>query len=327
MEKTKTIILKGNKRIRFKNINSEVWEHPADRLALKTLRKVKGMDELIKFFMGSTTERSLNLIHLASSVRVSERQFSKIYQLHLEACGILDMEKIPELYVSQNPLFNAGAIGVNKPFIVLNSSLLDAFNKEEILTVIGHELAHIKSGHVLYKTLLSILLNLSTLFITIPLSGLILSGIIAALKEWNRKSELSCDRAGLLTVQDPEIPVQLLMKMAGGGQIKQMDLSAFIEQAEEYNQSDSFSDNIHKILNALGHDHPFHVLRVLELISWVRSGEYDNILRGFYKAKEEKQNIKDDFEQVKTKYKTDFEDTIKPIKDMVKKFMTKKEEK
>ena len=311
-------VQKKASRIRFKNIQAYAWEHPADRIALNALRKLKGMDDLIKFFMGGTIERSLYLINLGSSLRVTDQQFKKVYKLHLEACEILDLEQIPQLFVSQNPIFNAGAIGANKPFITLNSALIDAFNDHELLTVIGHELAHIKSGHVLYKTLMIVLLKLSTLLVNIPLTGLVLKSLTLGLMEWNRKSELSCDRAGLLTVQDPDVPIHLLMKMAGGSQVKQMNLGSFIEQAEEYNHSDSMSDNVHKILNTINQSHPFHVLRVSELLKWIQSGGYDNILRGNYNTSSQKQTFKDDFKDVKSSYWEDIQDNLKPIKDMFK---------
>ena len=299
-------------RVYLKGINPEVWEHPADRIALKAVKQVKGLDQAIQFFFGATTEKSIHLITLASALRVSKKQFSRILDLHVEACKILDMDSVPELYISQNPFLNAGAIGIKKPFITLNSSLVETLNDSELLYVIGHELSHIKSGHVLYKTLLRIVMSISSIMINIPLSGLILIGIIAALKEWDRKSELSADRAALLTVQDPEVGTHVLMKMAGGNFISEMNLGEFIKQAEEYNKSESISDSIYKFLNTLGESHPFHVVRVLEQINWVRSGNYENIIKGFYKKMEK--DFSEDFKQAADSYKDEIEDSLKPLK-------------
>ena len=69
--------------------------------------------------------------------------------------------------------------------------------------MIGHELGHAMSGHAVYKTLLLRLLSMSGLLSAIPMGGLSIRMIIAALMEWSRKSELSADRAGLLATQDP----------------------------------------------------------------------------------------------------------------------------
>ena len=42
------------------------------------------------------------------------------------------------------------------------------------------------------------------------------------------------------------------------------------------------ADQVFKILNLMGATHPFFVLRVSELRSWIESGDYDRILRGEY---------------------------------------------
>jgi len=276
--------ISDNKKVRmyFEGIQPAVWEHPADRLALRSLKQLPGFDVVMKAFFSNTTERSLRLMALGSAVRCSEKQFSKVYSLLLEACKVLDIEKVPEIYVAQNPFLNAGAIGMENPFITLNSAMVDSLDDEELVGVIGHELAHIASGHVLYKSLLVLLVNVSTWAMNIPLTSLAISSIIAALREWDRKSELSADRAGLLVTQDPEKSIHLLMKMAGGSNLDKMDLSEFIKQAEEYERMDSLVDTAHKFMNTVWLTHPFPVIRAVELIKWVQRGDYDAIMRGYY---------------------------------------------
>ena len=107
-------------------------------------------------------------------------------RLHHEACAIFGIEEAPELFVSQTPFLNAQAIGVDKPFIVLNSALVESLNEEELLAVIGHELGHCLSGHVLYKTLLQLILKFSVVAFSAPMAGAALLPIIIALREWDR---------------------------------------------------------------------------------------------------------------------------------------------
>ena len=97
-------------RRRFPNINSRTWEHPADRAALSALQKIPGVDALLQRLLGATSEKSFRLIYLASSVRVSDRQFPHIHGLLTEACHILDASYVPELYISHNPFFKASKI-------------------------------------------------------------------------------------------------------------------------------------------------------------------------------------------------------------------------
>lgn len=295
----------------FKGIHPCAWQHPADSVALKMVKKVPGLDIALKTFLGGTSERSLRLMALASSVRVTDKQFPRLNQLLDEACMILDVENKPELFVAQNPFLNAGAVGVDHPFITLNSSIVESTTDEELLGIIGHELGHILSGHVLYKTLLQLMIRFSTMVMSIPLSGVAIYGIIAALLEWDRKSELTADRAELLVVQDPEVAVSMHMKLAGGKNTKEMNLGEFIKQAEEYESKSSMVDNFYKVSNLLWQSHPFGVLRVNELIKWVQSGEYETILRGNYPTEETE--FKEAADKATDEYAQSFRDTVKPV--------------
>ncbi|MBN1411537.1 MAG: M48 family metallopeptidase [Spirochaetales bacterium] len=305
-----------NKQKKILNeINPRSWEHPADRAALSALKQIPGLDVLLQKFLGILTDRSLRLIALASSVRISERQYPKIWSLHMEACSILDVKQIPELYISQNPIMNAGAIGVEKPFIMLNSSIVEKLSQEEILSVIGHEVGHCISGHALYRTLLVVLLQASISLLNIPIAGIAIYAIVAALNEWSRKSELSADRAGLLVVQDPQFCYNTFMKLSGGTDVSQLDINEFFKQAQEYEKSSDIVDSVHKLLNLMGQSHPFPVLRLTELKTWVDSGQYQKILDGNYERKtgHSKEDVGKDFENAANQYKEDMSKAEDPL--------------
>jgi len=103
--------------------------------------------------------------------------------------------------------------------------------------------------------------------------------------EWDRKSELSADRAGLLCAQDTEAAYRSLMRIAGGRFEGQLNLDAFIKQAEEYEAAGDTRDAVLKVLNLIGRSHPFPVLRLAHLKKWVESGEYEAMLNGSYKTR------------------------------------------
>lgn len=302
-------------KIHLPNISSRSWEHPADRAALVALRKVPGLDQVLQKVVGITTEKSLRLITLASAVRVSDSQFPKLKRLHHEACAILGVENAPELYVSQNPFLNARAIGVEHPFIVLDSSLVERLSEEELLAVIGHELGHCLSGHVLYKTLLALLVKLSAIAFSLPLGGASLMAVIIALREWDRKSELSSDRAGLLVAQDPMTCYGLEMKLAGGSNLSEMDINEFFLQAQEYERAGTVVDSVHKLLNLMGQSHPFPVLRLAELKTWVDSGTYGSILSGAYlrRDQEHEEDVMKNFRAAGSTYRDDLRGSADPL--------------
>jgi Zn-dependent protease with chaperone function len=185
-----------------------------------------------------------------------------------------------DLFISQTPIVNAGAYGMDRPFIILNSGTVSLLEDDELAYVLGHELGHILSDHVLYRTMTVLLLQLAQM--GFPIVGLAARAVLVGLLEWNRKSELSSDRAGLLSVQDPEIAMRAMLKMAGGGTREETNLQEFIQQAEEYRTTGDMADQVYKILNLVGSTHPFWVLRLSETRQWIESGEYDRILRGEY---------------------------------------------
>ena len=301
----------------FKDISPRAWEHPADRAALNALKQLPFLDDIIKRIIGLTNEKAYRLIALASSVRVTEKQFPKIYKMNREAAEILDINPVPEIYVSQNPFLNASAVGADTPFVMLHSSMLKTLDDTELLAVVGHELGHIKSGHVLYKNLLAFLLRLSSVLLQgIPQAVLI--PIILALSEWDRKSELSADRAGLLVIQELNPSIKVLMKLAGGDDIGQMNIEEFFKQAEEYEAGGDLLDSVYKILNLVFQSHPFPVLRVKELKVWHSSGAYQDIVDGKYeRANGEKVDPLADIKSANESYKEEMKNSKDPLTKMM----------
>lgn len=268
-------------RVTLTDISSRAWEHPADRGALVALRKLKGFDTVLKALSGLFNERAVRLVFLGSAIRVDERQFATLHRLLGEAAQILDVPTLPEMYVASNPIPNATTIGMNKPFIVLNSGLVDLLDEEEMRFVIGHELGHAVSGHAVYQTLLQRMIQLSGVLNSIPGGGLGARAIMAALHEWSRKAELSADRAGLLATQDPATAFRVHMQLASGGHLEDLDATSFFAQGAEYDDAD-LRDSVIKLLLIEAQSHPFAVVRATELRRWVDSGEYTRFLAGDY---------------------------------------------
>jgi Zn-dependent protease with chaperone function len=261
-------------------ISPSSWEHPADKAALSVLKRIAGLDELVKMFVGGTTERAIRLLHIAGSVKVTENQFTRVKNVLDRVIDILDWPSPPAVFVANSPFFNGGVYGVREPFIVLNSSLLRALDDDELYCVIAHEVGHIISGHALYKTVLWMLVNFS--LNALPVAGLLAKPLLIALREWDRKSELTADRAALLALQSERENYNVLMKMAGGEDLSQMNLNDFFLQAYEYDSQKTLLDSVYKLLNTVGESHPFPVIRLQELSSWAASGQYKAILDGAY---------------------------------------------
>lgn len=307
-------------RTRLPGISTRAWEHPADRTALVTLRSLAGFDTVLRTISGLLRERRHRLLYLATAVRVDERQFRSLHQLRQDCAEILDAPSIPEMFVLQDPQPNAYTIGMDRPFIVLTTGLIELMDPEELRFVVGHELGHALSGHAVYYTMLMHLMRVSANLGWMPVGGWALRAIVAALMEWSRKSELSGDRAGLLCGQDVEASVRVHMKTAGGALVREMNLGAFLAQADDYERSGDLRDGVLKLLNLELQTHPFSVLRASELRRWIHSGEYERVLAGQYPRREQDADVRisEEIKQAARTYRQNFDQSEDPLITMVR---------
>ncbi len=314
---TETDVQQSAPRVRFPGISPRAYEHPADKGAMATLRAVPGISDVLKTLNSLWNERTERLLAVASFVRVSETQYPVINRIHKEACEVLDLPKVPKLYVARSAEANAYTIGIDEPFIVLTSGLVEALDPEALRFVIGHELGHVLSGHAVLLTLLRRLLNLQRNIQWVPLGALGLRAVIAALYEWRRKAELSCDRAGLLVCQDPSASLRAHMYLAGATDLTQIDIPSFLEQAKEYEEVEDVRDSIIKLLETEDRPHPFAVVRASQLQRWAATDEYRAILSGDYKRRDaqdpEANPLKEDFAEAGKSYKESFTNSTDPL--------------
>jgi Zn-dependent protease with chaperone function len=302
-------------RVKLTDISSRAWEHPADKGALTALRQLRGFDYILRKLAALWNERALRLIYLGTAVRVDHRQFPRVYQLYTQAADTLDVHELPLLYVYSDPRPQSMALGLDRPFIIVNSGMLDMMDDDELRFVLGHELGHVLSGHALYTTMLMQLLRVSNALAWLPLGALGLRAVIAALYEWSRKAELSSDRAGLLATQDPPAALRAHMKLASGGKLEDLDIAAFRAQGEEYLRPPDVRDSVLKLLLLENATHPFAVVRAAELQRWIDGGGYTQVLRGEYPRRSDDENasMRADAAEAADHYRDAFEHSQDPL--------------
>ncbi len=274
---------------RLTNISSKAYEHPADRAATAALGSIPMLDYVVRKLIELGYERALRQTYLGASVRLGPDQLPRIWEAYKRALTALDMPEEYDLYLTQQPLANAATIGAGKPIIILNSATVELLDERGIEAVLGHELGHILSDHVVYRTALMIIIRLGTSAVRLPIPGanLPLLAVRYALLEWARAAELSCDRAAALTTRDPRVVCSMLMAMTGGAAASELNLDAFERQAMDYTEGGGGLDRLQRMLSDLQLDHGMPVKRVHELMAWVRSGEYDRIVGGEYPRRDE----------------------------------------
>jgi hypothetical protein len=179
----------------------------------------------------------------------------------------------------------------------------------------------LRSGHAVYRTMMVILARLSMNLAWLPVGAIVLRGVIVALQEWWRKAELSGDRAGLLAGQDPAAALRAHMKLAGGGDLAEIDTAAFLEQASEYESTGDLRDSLLKLQMLLGLTHPLPVARAAALREWIDSGAYARILSGDYPRRDNDKDasIRQDAKEAAESYRDSFRRSQDPLVGLLRK--------
>jgi Zn-dependent protease with chaperone function len=170
----------------------------------------------------------LFFVHLAfithlrgSAVRLGARQFPALYQRVVELGQRAGLEPTPEVYLLESGgSLNALATRFfRRRMVVLFSDLLEACGEDQAARdmVIGHELGHLKAGHLDWHLAL--------------LPGTLVPFLGAA---YSRAREHTCDRWGAALCGDPQGAVRGLAILAAGGTYgRQLDLAAFAAQERD----------------------------------------------------------------------------------------------
>lgn len=274
-----TEVEEGKKRRKLRmltGLSIDEFRHPLDLRATEALKQVPGLDKVLAKILEVGLERMFYVDNIASNLRVTPKMFPRLHRSLTWATKILDVPE-PELYVTTDPRPNAWTYGHTRPFITLTTGLIDMMTDEELFFVIGHEVGHIKGGHVLYGTMARNIAAIVALLgeLTLGIGSLLGRGLVFALLEWYRCAELTCDRAALLCVQDLEPARSAFMKLAGGTTrlAGEIDREEFLRQVREYEDIDrSTLDRAYKLLLTLPRTHPFAMQRAKELEVWHESG-------------------------------------------------------
>jgi Zn-dependent protease with chaperone function len=270
---------------RLEGISPKAYEHPADRAATAALGSVPMLDVVVRKLVEFGYERALRQAVLGDAVQIGDRQLPGTWAQYRRAQHVLDMPADYRLFVGSLGPFglNAFTAGSKDPLIMLGGDLVATLDEDEQRVVIAHELGHILSDHVLYRTALIILTAMLAGQGRLPFPiGLPVRALVLVLLEWFRAAELSSDRAAVLAVRDPQLTCRTLMTISAGIPSSRLDLDAFLTQAKDYSDWTDPHDRTRRFFLELRRGHPLAVRRVAEIMRWVQEGDYDRIIGGDY---------------------------------------------
>ncbi len=194
---------------------------------------------------------------IGSSVLIHEAQNPEIFAIVKRQCAALGIP-LPLVFVRQDPLVPAAAIGFGEPYsLVLSSDYLEDLREDELSFVIGRQLGHIAAGHVRYQSLLSVNGNENAL-------------VSLIFGPWLRRCELTCDKVGLICCGSLDAASRAIAILALRGFGRQVDLRSFATQ-----QASIGDDTVLKWGEWLGSE-PYATRRIADLTAYAASAQYQH---------------------------------------------------
>lgn len=253
--------------------------HPEDKAALDNLRAIPLFPQCVKAFVKFMPEQMLYGLNMAQKIRLGPEQLPEIYNYLPPICSTLNIPE-PEFYLEMNPFPNAYTFGDTKIFLTVTSGLLEYLEEDEIIAVIAHECGHIACHHVLYHTMATMLIKYGTQIFG-PLAAAA-TPVKLALLYWQRRSELSADRASAFAMGGPNSVVETMVRLAGGPRsiTEKVNIDLYIKQAEAFDKliESSLWDKVLQGYAVMNQSHPFLAVRTREIVKWCQTDHFRRIL-------------------------------------------------
>jgi len=111
---------------------------------------------LLGYFQGDSL-----LLAMSRAKKIRRDDHPRLYNIVEEMKIASGLEKMPDIYIIDDPALNAFATGrnPNRASVAITSGLLQRLNRDELQGVIGHEMSHIKNRDVLLMAMTSVLLG------------------------------------------------------------------------------------------------------------------------------------------------------------------------
>ena len=268
-------------------IDATPFIHPDDRSGLKELLGNVGFEDACKLFIDCVEAEIVRIENLTTKIRLGPKQLPKVYGLLEDVCAKLGIPT-PQLYLKPKGKPEIHSYGCNNPVIVITTSLLDGFGRDECKAALAHECGHILCGHMPYRTfatfmqgaeisgaeLIKALID-SNPYLA-PLKCMLALAPVAkiALLNWNRKSEYSADRVAAYVMGDDTCVIKQMLRTEGGGRsVDNIDIDSLYDQIESVTSvcSSKAKISIAQQCCAWRGEYPFNATRITELSHWFKA--------------------------------------------------------
>ncbi len=148
---------------------------------------------------------------LGTAVKVTDQQYPRVFEAAKRAGAALNV-RVPVVFAAPSDSIKVKVLGTDDaPHLIVNLELAEKLEDYELVAAIGHELAHVQNGHILFATALHYLNNSAAFFVR-----WVVQPAIMTLQAWSRRAEVTCDRGALLAVRDLDKTLAAMVKLELG---------------------------------------------------------------------------------------------------------------
>ncbi len=249
--------------------------HNLDKAGLDAINAIPGFESVSKFIIENSVETYYNILLRGSAIQLTEKNSPYAVGAFREAAETLDFQQeLPAIYLTRGYNFSNRIQGYKHPIVILDTNCVEQLDENQLKFIAGRCLGGIMAEHNKFEFFAW----------TINAIGNSVLPVISALAtlpigQWQRKSHLTRDRAGLLACQDFEAAIQVMMLTSGVpyGNEKDIDYYEYLNQAVAFQKSRKL-EKFGRITMTLGNDEAWMIDRASELFRWYDLGEYDTIL-------------------------------------------------
>lgn len=240
--------------------------HPTESSSAKALRTVP--KDLIQKTVGTLTENFILIENLANRIEINQNQFSAIYERLKKICSFLKIP-VPRIFLEMNVVPKSNVQGIENPYIIINSALVELLTLDELETELACCCGHIFLNHYYYKTIADAITKMGL--------GIVGSVLYYPFSYWKNCIEFSADRVAAVYKKSSEPVKNLLLKYAGITEKTKnyVDIDSIIEQAKIIQQYSKTNELFAKLTGKSP------ILRIYELQEWSKTQDLEKLITYF----------------------------------------------
>lgn len=259
----------------LKDLQSSEFIHNLDKAGMDAVNAIPGFDSISKFIIENSVEAYFNILLKGSAIQLTEKNSPYVLNVFKEVAEILDYkQELPAIYITRGFNFSNKIQGYKHPIVILDSNCVEQLDENQLKFIAGRCLGGIIAGHNKFEFFAWMINSIGSAVLPI-----ISSVATLPIGQWQRKSQLTRDRSGLLACQNFESAIQVLMLTSGipYGTEKEIDCYEYLNQAVAFQKIKGL-EKLGRVTMTLGNNDAWLVDRASELFHWYDLGGYDTII-------------------------------------------------